>query len=60
MSIDDNKITLTGIAVNSSGAQAFLSNINASKLVKSPVLEITRSSAGRVSFFIEGQTGSVN
>jgi Tfp pilus assembly protein PilN len=60
MSIDDRKISISGIAINSSGAQTLLNNINSSKLVKSPVLELTRSDAGRVSFLIEGQTGAVN
>jgi Tfp pilus assembly protein PilN len=60
MSIDDNKVSISGTATNSSGAQTFLNNINANKLVKSPVLEITHGELGRVSFFIEGQTGTVN
>jgi hypothetical protein len=60
MTVNDSKVSITGIAMNSSGAQTFLSNINNARLIKSPLLELTRASEGRVSFLIEGQTGAVN
>jgi Tfp pilus assembly protein PilN len=60
MSVNDMKISISGVAVNSSGAQTFLGNINNAKLIKSPLLELTRAEEGRVSFLIEGQTGAVN
>lgn len=60
MSVSDLKISISGVSVNSSGAQAFLSNISNAKLIKSPLLELTRAEEGRVGFLIEGQTGTVN
>jgi hypothetical protein len=60
MTVTDSKISISGVATNSSGAQAFLSNINNANLIKSPLLELTRASEGRTAFLIEGITGKVN
>jgi hypothetical protein len=60
MTVNDSKISISGVAMNSSGAQTFLSNINNARLIKAPLLELTRASEGRVAFLIEGQTGAVN
>jgi hypothetical protein len=60
MTVTDSKISISGVATNSSGAQAFLSNINNANLIKSPLLELTRASEGRTGFLIEGITGKVN
>jgi Tfp pilus assembly protein PilN len=60
MSVTDAKISISGVALNSSGAQTFLSNINNARLIKSPLLELTRAGEGRVAFLIEGLTGAVN
>lgn len=60
MTVTDSKISISGVATNSSGAQAFLSNINNANLIKSPLLELTRAGEGRTAFLIEGLTGKVN
>jgi Tfp pilus assembly protein PilN len=60
MNINDAKITLSGVALNTTGPQSFFNNLANSKLVNAPVLEVNGPQNGKISFSIQGFTGMVN
>jgi len=60
MNITESKITLSGVALSTTGPQSFFNNLANTKLVNAPVLEVNGPEAGKIAFTIQGFAGMVN